>query len=268
VTLSRRDFLRLSALGAATAGGGLAGCVPDLSPAPYVDVAAPVSGRLTVALADVAPLADVGGAAILRAPSLDPAVLVVRTGAATFGATGARCTHQGCPVGFDGSEIVCPCHLSRFGLDGTVLHPPARAGLPSYPVSFDAMAGTFTVDLRAGDPGFPAAVGGEVRLTFAQFPALATPGGSVVGRPVGYGRPIVVVALPGGGYAADDAVCTHLGCTVGYDAGADVLACPCHGSTFTTGGAVVHGPATRALLALAVAPDADGVTVTVPEPPA
>jgi Rieske Fe-S protein len=265
VTLSRRDFLRISALGATTAGGGLGACIPDLSPAPYVDVAAPPGGKLTVALADVAPLADVGGAAILRAPSLDPPVLVVRTGDATFGATGAICTHQGCPVGFDGSEIVCPCHLSRFGLDGRVLHPPARAGLPSYPVSFDAMARAFTVDLRAGDPGFPAAVGGQVRLGFAEFPALAAPGGSVEGRPAGYGRPIVVIALPGGGYAADDAVCTHLGCTVGYSAGADQLVCLCHGSIYTPSGAVVQGPATRALTALGVQADAEGVTVTVPQ---
>ncbi len=264
MTISRRDFLRLSALGAATAGGGLGACIPDLSPAPYVDVAAPVGGKLTVALAGVPPLAEVGGAAILRAPSLDPPVLVARTGATTFGSTGAICTHLGCPVGFDGTEIVCPCHLSRFGLDGRVLHPPAKAGLPSYPVSFDAAAGTFTVDLRAGDPGFPAAVGGEVRLGFAQFPALAAPGGSVVGRPSGYGRPIVVIALPGGGYAADDAVCTHLGCTVGYSASADQLQCPCHGSIYTTGGVVVQGPATRALTALGVQADADGVTVTVP----
>ncbi len=41
--------------------------------------------------------------------------------------------------------------------------------------------------------------------------------------------------------------CTHLGCTVRWDAGGRRFACPCHGSAFDAQGQVLHGPAERPL---------------------
>jgi menaquinol-cytochrome c reductase iron-sulfur subunit len=42
-------------------------------------------------------------------------------------------------------------------------------------------------------------------------------------------------------------VCTHLGCQVGWDSATQRFVCPCHNSIFAKDGAVVSGPAPRAL---------------------
>jgi len=49
------------------------------------------------------------------------------------------------------------------------------------------------------------------------------------------------------GFYALNAVCTHLGCLTVWKPEADVIACPCHGSTFQRDGSVIAGPAPRAL---------------------
>jgi cytochrome b6-f complex iron-sulfur subunit len=49
------------------------------------------------------------------------------------------------------------------------------------------------------------------------------------------------------GFAVASAVCTHLGCTVGYFQTDGRFHCPCHGSVFGTDGRVEHGPAPRPL---------------------
>ena len=47
-------------------------------------------------------------------------------------------------------------------------------------------------------------------------------------------------------FTAVEAVCTHEGCTVTNTDG-DQYVCPCHGSRYTRGGQVVHGPAMASL---------------------
>jgi cytochrome b6-f complex iron-sulfur subunit len=59
-----------------------------------------------------------------------------------------------------------------------------------------------------------------------------------------------------GGVYALAATCTHLGCTVRWEAGR--FRCPCHGSEFDAAGSVVQGPATRQLASVWVGTDAAG----------
>ncbi len=49
------------------------------------------------------------------------------------------------------------------------------------------------------------------------------------------------------GFAAANAVCTHLGCTVNYFQSDGRFHCPCHGSIFASDGTVQHGPAPKPL---------------------
>ena len=55
----------------------------------------------------------------------------------------------------------------------------------------------------------------------------------------------VFIGRDAGGLFALSAICTHLGCTVARSG--DELACPCHGSRFSTDGTKLGGPASRPL---------------------
>lgn len=47
-----------------------------------------------------------------------------------------KCSHQGCPVGWDKTNqiLICPCHGSRFNSQGEILQGPAGQPLKAYPV--------------------------------------------------------------------------------------------------------------------------------------
>jgi thiosulfate dehydrogenase [quinone] large subunit len=75
--------------------------------------------------------------------------------------------------------------------------------------------------------------------------------------PLPAGDPAIIVRLADGSYVAFDAVCTHAGCTVEWDAADASLACPCHGAVFDPqhGGAAVVGPAQDPLASIPIVVD-------------
>jgi len=56
---------------------------------------------------------------------------VYRDEAGDLHAVSARCTHLGCLVRFNDAELAweCPCHGSRFAVDGSVIQGPANKPL-------------------------------------------------------------------------------------------------------------------------------------------
>lgn len=73
----------------------------------------------------------------------------------------------------------------------------------------------------------------------------------------------VLVHLPDGKYTSLSAKCTHMGCTVAFEADGDYFLCQCHGSKFAINGKVLTGPATRPLPVYDVSFDGDKIYVSV-----
>ena len=119
--LTRRTVV--TGAGAAAVGAGLlaTGCSTAPPPAAPAEAAAGTP---------VGPAADVpvGGARIFGPAG----VVVTQPSAGDYTAFSTTCPHQGCAVSsVEGTSIVCPCHGSTFGLDGSVLQGPAEAPLES-----------------------------------------------------------------------------------------------------------------------------------------
>jgi cytochrome b6-f complex iron-sulfur subunit len=61
-------------------------------------------------------------------------------------------------------------------------------------------------------------------------------------------KPVIVVHTAQGGIKAYSAVCTHLGCIVGWQQSRGFIQCPCHDGRFNpVTGAVISGPPPRPL---------------------
>jgi len=72
--------------------------------------------------------------------------------------------------------------------------------------------------------------------------------------------------LEDGGFLALHRKCTHLGCTVPWNADEQKFVCPCHSSAFDIRGDVLRLPAVRALELFAVRIDNGIVTVDTGKP--
>jgi Rieske Fe-S protein len=86
------------------------------------------AGTRVAAASDV----PVGGALVVERLEL----IVTQPAPGTFTGLSAECTHAGCVVNrVEGAALVCPCHGSRYGLDGSVQQGPAERALKSRPVT-------------------------------------------------------------------------------------------------------------------------------------
>ena len=140
---SRRTVLRRA--GAVTLGAAatlLAACAPSTSGSSSSGGAstgaASTSGGSAAAGGAVAlaKLADVplGGALGVHGADGKPIILSQPVAGTVVGMS-AVCTHAGCPVAPDGSELVCPCHGSVFkAADGSNVSGPAPKPLPAVAV--------------------------------------------------------------------------------------------------------------------------------------
>ncbi len=90
------------------------------------------------------------------------------------------------------------------------------------------------------------------------------PVGATVAASIG-GVSLAITRLSDMMVVAVSRICTHQGCTVLLPVSpGQPLACPCHGSRFTTAGAVVNGPAERPLSAYPARIEGTEVVVTLP----
>jgi cytochrome b6-f complex iron-sulfur subunit len=84
-------------------------------------------------------------------------------------------------------------------------------------------------------------------------------GGSRVGMLAG--KPAIVLRQ-NGEVVALSAVCTHLGCTVAFNASANQFQCPCHGGKYDRDGNVVAGPPPKPLERLQIRVDDDKIILS------
>lgn len=83
-----------------------------------------------------------------HAISFHDQMIVVNTPAGTD-VFSSRCTHLGCRINHaEGSELVCPCHGSRFNLKGEPLQGPARERLRALPFTLDRSNALIRVSLE------------------------------------------------------------------------------------------------------------------------
>jgi Rieske Fe-S protein len=132
---TRREFVR-EATRLITVGAVAGAAPPLLEACTSRDPTRDWTFRATI---DVEPLSVVGESVITSTTGTDGArILVIRTGRDTYSALSTQCTHEGCPVNRPVNGVItCPCHGSRYALDGSVLHGPALYPLTRYLTYYD-----------------------------------------------------------------------------------------------------------------------------------
>lgn len=140
---SRREFIAQATLAAVAAmltacGDGEIGGVGPAAPTV-------IDNDFTIRLADYPALQRVGGIARVASTASNP-IAVTRTGANSFVALSLVCPHAGYkPIDITSSGFRCPNHDALFAADGNWVGGQRTRDLQSYPVAYDAGAGTLTI---------------------------------------------------------------------------------------------------------------------------
>lgn len=144
----------------------------------------PDSGILRLRLSDFPALRQTGGSVRIGTSSISQTgplglyypVIVNRGAGSKFHALSANCTHAGCVVEryvSSSKGMECPCHGSRFAIDGSVMTGPANDALLSYEVQFDGQDSlairipdlVTEIALSRPEPGAPS----RFRISFLAF---------------------------------------------------------------------------------------------------
>ena len=137
--------------------------------------------------------------------------------------------------------------IQKFVLGGTVLFLA--------PSVLKSCSKDSTTDPVGGNTP-PAGTNVTIDLALADNASLNTSGGSKIIKNI-------IVVNTGSGYIALSSVCTHQGCTVGYEPTSGNILCPCHGSQFTKTGSIVNGPAATPLQSYPVSKTGNILTISV-----
>lgn len=108
----------------------------------------------------------------------------------------------------------------------------------------------------SADPDGVTTSGNKITIDLSKFAGLNASGGFLL-----IASQKTVVINVGGSYKAFTSVCTHQGCDI-KNFSNQKLICPCHGSEFTTTGAVAEGPAAQPLKEYSAALSGETLTVT------
>jgi Rieske Fe-S protein len=149
---------------------------------------------------------------------------------------------------------------------GKVVHLPALDDLTVYGIKQlgDFVYVDLNIDQSCGVRNdLPPVMNGKITIPVAQYPSLASPGGTLVGKPTGLDDKLMIARVSAEMIVCVSAICTHLGCTIGLALPDMDFQCPCHGSRFAFDGSVLNGPAASPVKKYPVTFDQTNAVITV-----
>jgi|CXWL01.1.fsa_nt_gi nitrite reductase/ring-hydroxylating ferredoxin subunit len=134
--IGRREFLVKAGLVAGGAVLTVSAVGNVFAVSPFEDV--------VVAISTDSPLAKVGGSQVVDSSA--GKIIVIRIGESKFAAYSAMCTHKRGPLSYDGKQLACPKHGSKFDVaNGSVANGPAETPLAAYKANGGAESVTIVV---------------------------------------------------------------------------------------------------------------------------